>query len=68
MVKRNAEKLRLPHHKVADIGLQILRGVTSIENFIEYFNELITEFFHRINRITTSLCAHFYLFHILLHD
>ena len=69
MVKRNAEKLRLPHHKVADIGLQILRGVTSIEYFIEYFNAFISKLFssNKSNH-HVPVCTHFYLFHILLHD
>lgn len=61
MVKRNAEKLRSPHYKVADIGLEIDLHLLRDVSYTETVNESFTEFFHRINQITMSL------WHILLH-
>ena len=44
MVKRNAEKLRSPHYKVADIGLEIDLHLLRDVSYTETVNESFTEF------------------------
>ena len=44
MVKRNAEKLRSPYYKVADIGLEIDLYLLRDVSYIETVNESFTEF------------------------
>ena len=45
MVKRNAEKLRSPHYKVVDIGLEIDLHLLRDVSYTETVNESFTEFF-----------------------